>query len=94
METFSQRGILVIRNDIPAKRAAYITRNYIDNLEKMRDHIDMANYLIDINNISSLEFNYEELVSFDAKIPLNTGAKHVYMKEGLIYKGEDDKCDI
>ena len=32
-----------------------------------------------------LEFNYEELVSFDEKIPLADGAKDVYKKEGLIY---------
>uniref|UniRef100_A0A6C0HP94 Uncharacterized protein n=1 Tax=viral metagenome TaxID=1070528 RepID=A0A6C0HP94_9ZZZZ len=94
LETYSQRVILVVRNDIPNARVKYITRNYIASLEKMRDGIDMDNYLIELNNISSEEFNYNELVSFDSVVPLNEGAKEVYIEEGLIYKGDADTCDV
>jgi TRAP-type uncharacterized transport system substrate-binding protein len=94
LETYSQRMILVIRNDIPKKHASYITKNYINNLEKMRTGIDMDNYLFELNNISSDEFNYNELISFDAKIPLNQGARDVYKKEGLIYYETDIKDKI
>ena len=54
----------------------------------------MNNYNIDVNNISSEEFKYDELLSFNQVIPLNNGARTVYIKEGLIYTGEDDKCNI
>ena len=86
--------ILVIRNDIPKERVEYITRNYINNLEKMRDTIDMDNFIDKINNISSLEFKYNELVSFDNEIPIADGAKTVYKKEGLIYTEDDIKCNL
>ena len=85
LDTYSTRMILVVRNDIPKKRVEYITQNYINNLEKMRNAIDMKEFNNKINNFSTLEFNYEELVSFDEKIPLADGAKDVYKKEGLIY---------
>jgi len=89
LETFSTRMILVVRDDIPKDRVKYITENYINNLEKMRDLIDREEFQIELNNFSSLEFNYQELLSFDAKIPLAQGAKDVYKKEGLIYYKED-----
>jgi TRAP-type uncharacterized transport system substrate-binding protein len=108
LETYSTRMILIIRNDIPKNRVEYITRNYIDNLAKMRDAIDMQNFTISIdsklkskeqfdlqiNNFSSLEFNYQELVSFDSKIPLSPGARNIYKKEGLIYFEDDSRCKI
>ena len=94
LETFSTRMILVVRDDIPQDRVKYITQNYIDNLEKMRDLIDREEFQIELNNFSSLEFNYQELLSFDAKIPLAQGAKDVYKKEGLIYYKEDVQSKI
>jgi len=94
LDTYSTRMILVIRNDIPKERVEYITRNYINNLEKMRNKIDMENFAAKINNMSSLEFTYEELVSFTNNIPLADGARNVYKKEGLIYFEEDARCRI
>ena len=92
LETFSTRMLLVIRNDIPIDRAKYITRNYIDNLTKMRDFIDRQEFQLQINNFSSLEFNYEELISFDSKLPLAEGSRNVYKEEGLIYYMDENKC--
>ena len=92
LETFSTRMILVVREGIPKERATYITRNYIDNLEKMRDSIDRENFDIKINNFSSLEFTYNELISFDKVIPLSDGARTVYKDEGLIYYENDERC--
>ena len=94
LETFSTRMILVVRDDIPKEQVKFITGNYIDNLEKMRDSIDRQEFQIELNNFSSLEFNYQELLSFDAKIPLSQGAKDVYKKEGLIYYKEDVQSKI
>ena len=94
LDTYSTRMILVIRDAIPEERVAYITRNYIDNLEKMRNKIDMENFKIQLNNFSSLEFNYNELVSFDKVIPLSNGARTVYKEEGLIYYEEDKRCKV
>ena len=85
LETYTTRMILVIRDDIPADRVKYITQNYIDNLEKMRDTIDKTTFRAQINNLSSLEFNYNELISFDSKIPISKGSKDIYINEGLIY---------
>jgi TRAP-type uncharacterized transport system substrate-binding protein len=84
--------LLVIRNDIPMDRVKYITRNYIDNLAKMRDYIDRQEFQIQINNFSSLEFNYEELISFDSVLPLAEGSRNVYKEEGLIYYTDENKC--
>ena len=92
LDTYSSRMILVIRDGIPLERVSYITRNYIDNLEKMRDTIDKENFNITLNNFSSLEFSYQELISFDKAIPLADGARKVYKDEGLIYYEEDDRC--
>lgn len=92
LDTYSSRMILVIREGIPTERVSYITRNYIDNLEKMRDTIDKENFNITLNNFSSLEFSYQELISFDKAIPLANGARKVYKDEGLIYYEEDDRC--
>ena len=94
LETFSTRMILMIRDDIPKERAKYITRNYIDNLERMRDTIDKEQFTIQLNNFSSLEFNYQELISFDPKIELADGAREVYKDEGLIYYGDETRCDL
>ena len=58
LDTYTTRMILVIRDDIPTKRVKYITQNYISNLEKMRDTIDRITFQEQINNFSSLEFNY------------------------------------
>ena len=86
--------ILVIRNDIPKERVEYITQNYINNLEKMRSTIDSEEFNIKINNFSSLEFTYQELVSFDSEIPLADGARTIYKKEGLIYTEDDVRCKV
>ena len=94
LDTYSTRMILVIRNDIPKERVKYITRNYIDNLEKMRNTIDKEEFNRKINNFSSLEFTYEELISFDNEIPLADGAKMIYKEEGLIYYEEDVRCKV
>jgi len=92
LDTYSTRMILIIRQGIPNERVSYITRNYIDNLEKMRNTIDKQNFDITLNNFSSLEFIYNELISFDKVIPLADGARSVYKKEGLIYYENDKRC--
>ena len=94
LDTYSTRMILVIRNDIPKERVEYITQNYINNLEKMRSTIDSEEFNIKINNFSSLEFTYQELVSFDSEIPLADGARTIYKKEGLIYTEDDVRCKV
>jgi len=94
LETFSTRMILVIRDGIPDSKAEYITRNYIDNLEKMRNDIDKKYFDITLNNFSSLEFNYNELISFDKVIPLSDGARKVYKEEGLIFYQDDNRCVV
>ena len=88
LETYTTRMILVIRNDIPKEHIKYITQNYITNLAQMRDTIDKEQFQEQINNFSSLEFNYNELISFDNKIQLADGAKDIYKNEGLIYYKE------
>jgi len=92
LDTYSTRVILIIRNGIPESKAEYITRNYIDNLEKMRNQIDMDNFDITLNNFSSIEFIYNELISFDKVIPLSDGARKVYKEEGLIFYEDDSRC--
>jgi len=94
LDTYSTRMILVVRNDIPKQRIEYITQNYINNLEKMRNTIDMNTFNNQINNFSSLEFKYEDLVSFNNDIPLANGARNIYKKEGLIYFEEEIDCKI
>jgi TRAP-type uncharacterized transport system substrate-binding protein len=94
LDTYSTRMILVIRNDIPKERVEYITQNYINNLEKMRNTIDMAEFNTKIDNFSSREFTYEELVSFDNTIPLADGSRTIYKKEGLIYTEDDMRCKL
>ena len=94
LDTFTTSMVLVIRDGIPEERAKYITRNYIDNLEKMRNSIDKDNFDITLNNFSSLEFIYNELVSFDKVIPLSEGARSVYKDEGLIYYQDDSRCIV
>jgi TRAP-type uncharacterized transport system substrate-binding protein len=85
LDTYSTRMILVIRNTIPKERVEFITRNYIDHLEKMRNFIDKKEFTTELNNFSSYEFKYEELVSFDQIIPMSLGAKEIYKEEKLIY---------
>ena len=94
LDTYSTRMILVIRNDIPKERVEYITQNYINNLEKMRNTIDMAEFNTKIDNFSSREFTYQELVSFDNTIPLADGSRTIYKKEGLIYTEDDVRCKV
>ena len=94
LDTYSSRMILVIRNNIPKEKVEYITRNYVNNLEKMRNTIDKEEFNRNINNFSSLEFTYDELISFDNEIPLADGAKTIYKEEGLIYYEEDIRCSF
>ena len=94
LDTYSTRMVLVIRDGIPESKAEYITRNYIDNLEKMRNNIDMENFDILLNNFSSIEFIYNELISFDKVIPLSDGARKVYKEEGLIFYENDSRCVV
>ena len=94
LDTYSTRMILVIRNDIPKERVEYITQNYINNLEKMRNTIDMEEFNTKIDNFSSREFTYQELVSFDNTIPLADGSRTIYKKEGLIYTEDDMRCKV
>ena len=60
----------------------------------MRNKIDMENFDIQLNNFSSLEFIYNELVSFDKVIPMSNGARTVYKDEGLVYYKEDAGCRV
>ena len=65
-----------------------------NNLNKIRDDIDKEQFQLQLNNFSSQEFNYEDLISFDSSIPLSEGAKAIYKKEGLIYYGDDVRCKL
>ena len=94
LDTYSSRMILVVRNDIPKERVEYITQNYINNLEKMRNTIDIEEFNTKIDNFSSREFTYQELVSFDNTIPLADGSRTIYKKEGLIYTEDDVRCKV
>lgn len=94
LETYSTRMVLCIRDDIPSERQKYITKNYIDNLNKIRDRIDREEFIPQLDNFSSLEFKYEELLGFDKVIPLSSGAREVYKEEGLIYYDSDTRCRI
>ena len=94
LDTYSTRTILIIRDSISDEKTEYITRNYIDNLEKMRNSIDKDNFIITLNNFSSIEFMYNELVSFEKVIPLAEGARKVYKDEGLIYYEDDSRCVV
>jgi TRAP-type uncharacterized transport system substrate-binding protein len=94
LETYSTRMVLCVRNDIPSERQTYITRNYIDNLNKVRDRIDREEFVPQLDNFSSTEFAYEELLGFDKVIPLATGAREVYKDEGLIYFEDDARCRV
>jgi len=94
LETYTTRMILCVRNDIPLERQKYITRNYIDNLNKIRDRIDREEFVPQLDNFSSLEFQYEELLGFDKVIPLAPGAREVYKEEGLIYYEDDARCRV
>ena len=94
LETYATRMILVVRNDIPADRVEVITRNYIDELARMRDQIDREQFQPNLDNFSSTEFDYNELVSFDSVIPLSNGARKVYEKEGLITYAVDSQCKL
>jgi len=92
LDTYSTRMILVIRDDMPEDRIKYITGNYINELQRIRDIIDREQFNPKLNNFSSLEFNYDELISFDPVIPLAKGAKNKYETEGLITYGDDLRC--
>jgi len=94
LETYSTRMVLCIRDDIPSERARYITRNYIDNLNRVRDRIDREEFTPQLDNFSSTEFAYEELLGFDKVIPLSTGAREVYKEEGLVYYEDDTRCRV
>ena len=94
LETYTTRMILCVRNDIPLERQKFITRNYIDNLNKIRDRIDREEFVPQLDNFSSLEFQYEELLGFDKVIPLAPGAREVYKEEGLIYYEDDSRCRV
>ena len=94
LETYSIRMILVIRNDIPKERVEYITHNYIDSLNKIRDRIDRELFTPQLDNFSSMEFNYNELLAFDSIIPLATGAREIYKSEGIIYYEDDARCRV
>ena len=94
LDTYSTRMILVVRNDIPKERVEYITQNYINNLEKMRNTIDIEEFNNKIDNFSSREFTYQELVSFDSEIPIADGSRTIYKKEGLIYTEDDMRCKV
>jgi len=94
LETYSSRMILCIRDDIPRERQKYITRNYVNNLNKIRDRIDREEFIPQLDNFSSLEFRYEELLGFDKVIPLAEGAKDVYKEEGMIYYENDSRCKL
>lgn len=94
LETYSTRMILCIRNEIPVERQKYITRNYVDNLNRIRDRIDREQFTPQLDNFSSLEFKYEELLGLDSKIPLAEGAREVFITEGLIYFEDDARCKL
>lgn len=94
LETYSSRMILVVRDDIPRDRVKYITHNYINELQRMRDQIDRDQFIPTLNNFSSIEFDYNELVSFDSIIPLAKGSREVYEKEGLITYADNQQCKV
>jgi TRAP-type uncharacterized transport system substrate-binding protein len=94
LETYSTRMVLCIRDDIPSERARYITKNYIDNLNRVRDRIDREEFTPQLDNFSSTEFAYDELLGFDKVIPLSPGAREVYKEEGLIYYDDDARCRV
>jgi hypothetical protein len=84
LETYTSRTILIIRNDIAKKQTKYLTQNYINELTRMKEHIDREQFIPQLDNFSSKEFIYDELLSFDKVIPLSEGSREVYLDEGMI----------
>lgn len=84
LETYSTRMILVARDNIKPDIISYLANNYITGLEKMRTNIDRTLYTYKLANYSVNDFQWDELVSFDNKIPLHNSARNIYIKEGLL----------
>ena len=88
MTKFSNSSIIDIAKQLSDKKICYVTIN--KSYEAISSLLTKNN--IKLNNFSSLEFSYNELISFDKVIPLSDGAKKIYKDEGLIYYKEDDRC--
>tara|TARA_B100000575_G_C23125224_1_gene651836 strand:- start:4 stop:1395 length:1392 start_codon:yes stop_codon:yes gene_type:complete len=90
LETFSVRMLLVTTNNLKSEIIKDLTKNYIINLQKIKQNLINTYYDVNINNYNDTDFNYQNLLLFDSIIPLHPDSKSTYEKDGLI-KYEDIK---
>ena len=91
-ETIAIRTVLMVRNEIIPRAIDFLTRNYIASLIKMREAIDRKNYDRQLNNFDIRDFNYDELVSMNAGIPLHSVTNAIYKEEGLVMDEQIMQC--
>lgn len=87
VETYSLKMLLVMRNKITKKYGNMLINNYFDNLENIKNDINMNYMNIDIDNYNIIDFDYKDTISFyKYDLPIHPLVKNKYRELGFIKK--------
>ena len=85
VETYSLKMVLVMRNKVTEKYGKMLINNYFDNLENIKNDINMNYMNIDVDNYNIIDFDYKDTISFyKYDLPIHPLVKDKYVQFGFI----------
>ena len=92
VETYSLKMVLVMRNDVTEIYGNMLINNYFDNLENIKNDINMNYMNIDVDNYNIIDFDYKDTISFyKYDLPMHSLVKEKYRELGFIKKVNNKK---
>ena len=87
VETYSLKMVLVMRNNVAKKYGNMLINNYFDNLESIKNDININYMNIDVDNYNIIDFDYKDTISFyKYDLPMHPLVKQKYKELGFIKK--------
>ena len=77
--------VLVMRNNVAKKYGNMLINNYFDNLENIKNDINMNYMNVDVDNYNIIDFDYKDTISFyKYDLPMHPLVKQKYKELGFI----------
>lgn len=92
VETYSLKMVLVMKNSVTKKYGNMLINNYFDNLENIKNDINMNYMNIDVDNYNIIDFDYKDTISFyKYDLPIHKLARRKFKELGFIKKVTNKK---
>jgi len=95
LDTYSLKQVLVMRNDINIKYGKMFIDYYFNNIDNIKNDINVDFHNVDIENYNIIDFDYKDSISFYRyNFPMHPLVKEKYKECGFIKTVKSTKCKL